>query len=73
MRVGDLVELSAKGKLLKGNSDFVGEVGVVLEVMGNGYYDLGIRWFSKRYYSHSRVTWFKRYEIKKIKADKKCP
>jgi len=73
MRIGDLVELSAKGKSLKGNSDFVGEVGVVLEVMGNGYYDLGIRWFSKRYYSCRRVTWFKRYEIKKIKTDKKCP
>ena len=48
MKIGDLVELSARGKTLKSNSSFLGEVGVVLEVMGNGYYDLGVRWFSKK-------------------------
>jgi len=73
MKVGDLVKLSAKGRALKGNSSFLGGVGIVLEIGKGSYYDLGVKWFCKNHRSNRRVAWFKRYEIKKLKPDKKCP
>jgi hypothetical protein len=69
MKVGDLVTLSSKGSALKGNKMFLGGVGVVLQIYNGEYYDFGVRWFPKNGLPKGRVTWFKRYEIKKLKPD----
>jgi hypothetical protein len=73
MKVGDLVTLSSKGNTLKGNKMFIGGVGIVMLVYEGQYYDFGVRWFPKKGFASNKVTWFKRYEIKKLKPDKKCP
>jgi hypothetical protein len=74
VKVGDLVVLSAKGKKIKHNHHFHHGFGIVLEVFTRkDYYDLGIQWFCTGRDAHNRRSWFKRYEIKKLKPDKKCP
>ena len=73
MIVGDLVELSSKGRSLKSNRKYVGCVGILMEIADGGYYDLGILWIPKKGYMKNKIGWFKRYEIKKMKTDKKCP
>ena len=35
MKIGDLVVLSAKGERLKCNSDFIGGVGILMEINKN--------------------------------------
>jgi len=73
MKVGDLVELSAKGRQRKSNARYLGGVGILLEVSNNTYYTLGILWIPKKGRMKNKIGWFKRYEIKKVKPDKKCP
>tara|TARA_R100000030_G_scaffold97023_1_gene85660 strand:+ start:70 stop:309 length:240 start_codon:yes stop_codon:yes gene_type:complete len=79
MKVGDLVVLSAKGRKLKHNYMFYKGFGIVMEIYTRKeYYDFGIQWFCKGRTAHNRKSWFKRYEIKKLKphksqAVKKCP
>ena len=73
MKIGDLVQLSAKGKSIKANRKYLGAVGIVMQVWDNGYYDYGVRFFPKKGIPRNKVTWFKRYELKKCKAVKKCP
>jgi hypothetical protein len=73
MKVGDLVELSAKGRTLKSNGRFVGGVGIITQVFSGEYYDYGVRWFPKKGTPSNRNKWFKRYELKICRADKKCP
>ena len=68
MKVGDLVQLSAKGAKVKANHSFVGGIGIVMELKPNGYYDLAIQWIPKKGQYRNRLSWFKRYEIKKVKA-----
>jgi hypothetical protein len=70
MKIGDLVELSAKGRKLKHNNLFYKGFGIVLELYDGEkqYYDLGIQWFCEGRTAHNRMSWFKRYEIKKLKA-----
>lgn len=71
MKIGDLVVLSAKGNRLKCNTDFVGAVGILLKINKNSYYSMGIAWFLKNKTTKRPISWFKRYEIKKLKTDKK--
>ena len=79
MKVGDLVELSAKGRRLKHNWLFYKGFGIVLEIFTKKeYYDVSVQWFCKGRNAHNKRSWFKRYEIKKLKPqqlkkDKKCP
>ena len=73
MKVGDLVELSAKGAKLRSNQKYVGGVGILMEISKCSYYTLGILWIPKKGYMKNKIGWYKRYEIKKCKADKKCP
>jgi hypothetical protein len=79
MKVGDLVILSAKGMKLKHNHPFYQGFGIVLQVFHDKeYYDLAIQWFCKGRNAHNRRSWFKRYEIKRLKPQqsstvKKCP
>jgi len=73
MRVGDLVELSAKGKNLKSNQKLLGAVGILMKISDHSYYTLGILWIPKKGTMKNEIWWFKRYEIKKIKPDTFCP
>ena len=73
MKVGDLVELSSKGRQLKSNRKYVGGVGILMKITEGTYYTLGILWIPKKGYMKNKIGWFKRYEIKKMKTDKKCP
>ena len=73
MKIGDLVELSAKGVKLKSNQKYVGGVGILMEISDHTYYTLGILWIPKKGYMKNKIGWYKRYEIKKVKTDKKCP
>lgn len=73
MKVGDLVELSAKGRSLKSNRKLLGGIGILMEISSNTYYTLGILWIPKNGRMKNKLGWYKRYEIKKVKADKKCP
>ena len=73
MKVGDLVQLSAKGKTVKANRKYLGAVGIVMKVWKTGYYDYGVRFFPKKGIPRNKVSWLKRYELKKCKAVKKCP
>ena len=73
MKIGDLVELSARGATLKGNSKYIGAVGILMKISKNTYYTHGILWIPKKGFMKNKIGWFKRYEIKKMKADKKCP
>ncbi len=68
MKVGDLVQLSAKGAKVKANHSFVGGIGIVMELKPNGYYDLAIQWIPKKGQYRNRLSWFKRYEIKKSES-----
>lgn len=70
MKVGDLVVLSAKGAKLKNNYRYYEGFGIVLEVFKTkGYYDFGIQWFCEGRNAHNKRSWFKRYEIKKLKPE----
>ena len=73
MKVGDLVQLSAKGKTEYSIRKYLGAVGIVMKVWKTGYYDYGVRFFPKKGIPRNKVSWFKRYELKKCKAVKKCP
>ena len=73
MKVGDLVELSAKGSQRKANTSYLGGVGILMEIVEGRYYDLGILWTTKNGHMNNGIKWFKRYEIRKMKTDKKCP
>lgn len=71
MKIGDLVILSAKGERLKCNTDFVGAVGILLHINENSYYSMGIAWFLKKRTTKRPISWFKRYEVKKLKSGQK--
>ncbi len=73
MKVGDLAELSAKGKTIKSNRKYLSGVGILMKIAKDSYYTLGILWIPKKGYMKNKIAWFKRYEIKKMKSDKKCP
>jgi len=70
MKVGDLVVLSAKGSKLKHNYRYYEGFGIVLEVFKTKeYYDFGVQWFCEGRNAHNKRSWFKRYEIKKLKPE----
>jgi hypothetical protein len=71
MKIGDLVILSAKGKRLKSNTDFVDAVGILMEINEGACYSMGIAWFLKKRVTKRPISWFKRYEIKKLKSGQK--
>lgn len=64
MQVGDLVTLSAAGKKIKGNSQVLGKLGVIVEIEGlsQSEWPIEVRWFN----AIRDTLWVKRYEIKKV-------
>ena len=75
MKVGDLVVLSNKGSSLKKNWRLTGAIGIVMEVLEfkNNYYDYKIRWTTIGNGLRPKDSFLKRYELKYLKPDKKCP
>ena len=75
MKVGDLVVLSNKGSSLKKNWRLTGAIGIVMEVLEfkNNYYDYKIRWTTIGNGLRPKDSFLKRYELKYLKVDKKCP
>jgi predicted nucleotide-binding protein (sugar kinase/HSP70/actin superfamily) len=74
MKVGDLVVLSNRGSSLKKNWRIVGGIGIVTEVIQYySYYDYKIRWTTTKGGLRTKDSFLKRYELKYLKPDKKCP
>tara|TARA_Y100001937_G_C7103824_1_gene323870 strand:+ start:1023 stop:1247 length:225 start_codon:yes stop_codon:yes gene_type:complete len=74
MKVGDLVVLSSKGSSLKKNWRTVGAIGIVTEVIQYySHYDYKIRWTTTKGGLRAKDSFLKRYELKYLKPDKKCP
>ena len=74
MKVGDLVVLSARGSQLKRNWREIGAIGIVMEVIQYySHYDYKVRWTTTKGGLRSHNSFLKRYEIKYMKVDKKCP
>ena len=75
MKVGDLVVLSNKGSSLKKNWRLIGAIGIVMEILEfkNNYYDYKIRWTTTKGGLRPKDSFLKRYELKYLKVDKKCP
>ena len=74
MKVGDLVQLSAAGAKTQQNADCVGGWGIITHInthhQGRNY-PYETKWFNR-----GREPYpfrFSRYELKKVKAVKKCP
>mgnify|MGYP004417179701 CR=1 FL=1 len=75
-KVGDLVTLSAAGAKMSQNWRYRGGFGIVTDA-GNHYadsYPIACFWQTTREgWSHKGAAYFKTYELKFVKPDKKCP
>jgi hypothetical protein len=73
MKKGDLIVLSKKGRDLKLNKNFIDGFGIVMKIQSRSYFSIGVYWFPYGKPMVNKLVWFRRHELKKMKADKKCP
>ena len=72
-KIGDLVTLSAAGRARDGNWSCRNGFGVILHTTGevNPKWPIKCHWPLKD--CETKIQFFKPYELKRLKPDKKCP
>tara|TARA_R100000008_G_C3444099_1_gene95970 strand:+ start:132 stop:332 length:201 start_codon:yes stop_codon:yes gene_type:complete len=66
--MGDLITLSAAGRNLSSNWAHKKDMGIIVQISSNYENPYQIRWIHSKW---QRAAWYKQYELKFAKPDKK--